>query len=40
MSGEAYELPETRAELMEPKLASIEEVIMSLFLGANTVAHW
>ncbi len=26
MSGEAYELPETRTELMEPKLACIEEV--------------
>jgi hypothetical protein len=26
MSGEAYEMPETRTELMEPKLACIEEV--------------
>ena len=26
MSGEAYELPETRVELQEPTLASIEEV--------------
>merc|ERR1719369_1478996 len=26
MSGEAYELPETRPELQEPKLAIIEEV--------------
>ena len=26
MSGEAYELPETRQELQEPTLASIEEV--------------
>lgn len=37
MSGEAYELPETRTELMEPKLACIEEVgahktICKLFL--------
>lgn len=26
MSGEAYELPETRLDLQEPVLASIEEV--------------
>lgn len=31
MSGEAYELPETRLDLQEPVLASIEEVMWAYF---------
>ena len=34
MSGEAYELPETRQELQEPTLASIEEVSSFFFFAA------
>ena len=30
MSGEAYELPEAREPLMEPTLASVEEISGSL----------
>ena len=36
MSGEAYELPETRMELREPALEVIEECIQPLGTFANS----
>ena len=40
MSGEAYELPEAREPLMEPTLASVEEISGSLRSEDFTLTHF